>query len=64
MSIGRDDGRLDFSGLSDIDARNVQNAITRSGNFQGYTPLEALGFIVRNCLELARLRSLDPAASK
>lgn len=64
MSIARDEGRLDLSGLSDIDARNVQKAIARGDNFQGYIPSEALGFIVRNYLELARLPSLDLAASK
>lgn len=42
MSIARDEGRLDFSGLSDIDARNVQKAIARGDDFQGYIPSEAL----------------------
>ena len=35
MSIARDEGRLEFGGLSDINARNVQKAIARGDNFQG-----------------------------
>lgn len=61
MNSARDLSQLDFSSLSEIDARNVREAITRGDNFQGYIPSEALGFIVRNYLELAKLRSLEAA---
>ncbi|MGB8292289.1 hypothetical protein ELI24_32120 (plasmid) [Rhizobium ruizarguesonis] len=61
MNSARNVSQLDFSSLSEIDARNVREAIARGDNFQGYVPSEALGFIVRNYLELARLRSLEAA---
>lgn len=61
MSISLPLEALDFEGITDADAQNVRATIQRGQNFQGYIPAEALGFIVRNYRELARLRALESA---
>lgn len=52
---------LDFAGIDQKEAQHVRAAIQRGDNFYGYITSEALDFIVRNYLALARLQALEPA---
>jgi hypothetical protein len=50
---------LDFTGLSDADAKAIQRAIARGENLYGYIPSHGLEFIVRNYRALASLGILE-----